>query len=121
MRPYSISDNDIAKAVGGKRVLITGAGGSIGSVLASLVARGEPESIIILSHSEHSLFSVEQALRQDFPDLECRRVLGDVRSMERMDQVFDKHRPQVVFHTAAIKHVPLAEENPCETVLTIRS
>ena len=117
-KQYSIDSCELSKAVKGKRVLITGAGGSIGSELSRMVAKGEPECLILLSHSEHTLFTIEQEIKLRFPDVECFRVLGDVRSTDRMIQVFRRYAPNIVFHTAAIKHVLIAETHINEAVLT---
>ena len=101
----------------GKKVLITGAGGSIGSELSRLVASQEPSALILLSHSEFSLFSIESEIRDKY-NINTYRVLADIRAYSLMAQVCTEYKPDIIFHTAAIKHVPLAEEHISETVLT---
>jgi FlaA1/EpsC-like NDP-sugar epimerase len=108
----------IAHYVRGRRVLVTGAGGSIGSELCRQLARYEPERLVMLDHDESVLLAVQLSLDSagllDTPDL----VIASVRDPARMSQVFDEHRPDVVFHSAALKHVPILESNPTEAVAT---
>lgn len=92
-----------------KVVLISGAGGSIGSELCRQVARIEPGKLILFEHSEYNLYVVEQELRQDFPELEMRIVLGDICDQVAVEMTFVKYKPDVVFHAAAYKHVPILE------------
>ena len=100
----------------GRVVLVTGAGGSIGTELCRQVARSAPSAIVLLGHGENSIFDAQVELRRTFPKLPLRAVIGDIRDDTRMDDVFATHRPSVVFHAAAHKHVPLMEENPEEAV-----
>jgi FlaA1/EpsC-like NDP-sugar epimerase len=102
--------------VAGKRVLITGAGGSIGSELCRQVARLEPTSIALLGHGENSIFDIRGELRRYWPDLSVAVYIADVRHRARMTAVFEHYRPELVFHAAAHKHVRLMEENPAEAV-----
>jgi len=108
----------VEKNMKDKRVLITGAGGSIGSELCHQVADLLPSELIVLSHSELPLYRITNELRQAHPGVIIIPVLADVRSARRMTQVFEIHRPQVVIHAAAIKHVPMAEDNPHEAIQT---
>lgn len=107
-----------ASAVGGKRVLISGAGGSIGSEIARLVCSGAPKAVILLGHSELPLYTIERSLRDRFPSVPVFTRLGDVRDPSRMDYVCGVFGPDIVIHAAAIKHVPMAEANPNEAILT---
>ncbi len=116
--PYLISDENLLAAVESKRILITGAGGSIGSALAVMAAQGEPESLLLVSHSELPLYNVEAAVKEAAPEVECATVLGDVRSFSRMKNICREFKPDIVIHAAAIKHVPMAEKFPCEAVMT---
>lgn len=108
----------IKEYIHGKRVLVTGAGGSIGSEICRQVSRFEPASLIMLGHGENSIFSARMSLSQDFPRLRSHAVIADVRDSARIRDVFAMYRPQVVFHAAAHKHVPLMEENITEAVKT---
>lgn len=100
----------------GRRVLVTGAGGSIGSELCRQIAHYTPDLLILLGHGENSIFEVNEELARRFPDLPTRPVIADVRNRDRLMRVFDRYAPDVVFHAAAHKHVPLMEENPIEAV-----
>ncbi|MHB8763271.1 MAG: polysaccharide biosynthesis protein [Deferrisomatales bacterium] len=102
----------------GKRVLVTGAGGSIGSELARQVAGFGPGQIVLFDQAETPLFHIERELAASFPGVAVAAVLGDVRDRERVEATFRAEGPQVVFHAAAYKHVPMAERNPAETART---
>ena len=109
-------DSTIAEFVTGRVVLITGAGGSIGSELARQIANATPSRLTLLGHGENSLFEAEAQLRGAFPHLRINIVIADIRDGRRLSLVFDRIRPAIVFHAAAHKHVPLMEENPEEAV-----
>lgn len=100
----------------GCTVLITGAGGSIGSELCRQVARARPSSLVLLGHGENSIFDIQVELCQRHPDLTVIPVIADIRDRWRIEQVFERLRPTVVFHAAAHKHVPLMEENAEEAI-----
>lgn len=100
----------------GKRVLISGAGGSIGSELCRQVAHFQPGKLILLDNAETPLFNIERELVEHFPDIPLSPVVGDIRYRARIEAVFDQHLPEVVFHAAAYKHVPMMEHNPAEAV-----
>ncbi len=114
--PAHIDDRLVGSSLSGKRVLITGAGGSIGRELARQVARWKPSTLVLLGHGENSIFEALLELHQDFPALSLHPVIADVRHRARLEAVFAEHRPQVVFHAAAHKHVPLMELNVAEAV-----
>ena len=105
---------EIGKYIKGKRVMVTGAGGSIGSELVRQIARLKPKALILLGRGENSIYKIDEELSENFPDLEKFRVIGDVSDRVWMRQVFEKFKPQIVFHAAAHKHVHLMEENPYE-------
>jgi FlaA1/EpsC-like NDP-sugar epimerase len=107
---------DLCRYLTGCTVLVTGAGGSIGRELCRQVAYASPRRLILLGHGENSIFEAGVELAERFPSLEVRRVVADVREPVRMRQVFDTYQPDVVFHAAAHKHVPLMEENPEEAI-----
>lgn len=100
----------------GRRVLVTGAGGSIGSELCRQIARCDPDRLVLLGHGENSIFAVANELRRAFPRVRFDSVIADVRHEQRMADVFAEHRPEIVFHAAAHKHVPLMEANITEAV-----
>jgi FlaA1/EpsC-like NDP-sugar epimerase len=100
----------------GESVLVTGAGGSIGAELCRQIARVGPERLVLVDHSEANLFEIERELVEDRHFLSTVAVLADVKDEERLREVFDEHRPAVVFHAAAYKHVALMEANPVEAV-----
>ncbi|WP_338131207.1 polysaccharide biosynthesis protein [Cohnella rhizosphaerae] len=106
----------IADYVHNKVVLITGAGGSIGSELCRQVASFAPDKLLLLGHGENSIYTIEMELKHKFPGMLFEPIIADVQDRRRMEEVFDSYRPQVVFHAAAHKHVPLMEKNPAEAV-----
>lgn len=114
--PVRVNDEIVGQALENKRVLVTGAGGSIGRELCRQIARRGPAQLILLGHGENSIFEIFLELREDYPDLTLLPVIADVRDRERIASVFAAHRPQVVFHAAAHKHVPLMEANAVEAV-----
>jgi len=114
--PVRVNDEAVGAALEGKRVLVTGAGGSIGRELCRQIARRNPSELVLLGHGENSIFEILLELNQDYPNLSLSPVIADIRNAERLAQVFTQHQPQVVFHAAAHKHVPLMEVNIVEAV-----
>jgi len=110
-------DDSVRQVYRGKRILVTGAGGSIGSELVRQLLLLEPDSIAALDKDENSIYELEQELAFEFPDARIDCQIGDLRQRERLIPLFAEFRPQVVFHAAAHKHVPLMEKQPCEAVL----
>ena len=108
--PVHLDEGGIAECLTGKTVLVTGAGGSIGSELCRQVARYGPARLVLYELSEFNLYTIEQDLAERFPGLELVRLIGDVKDGDHLLKVFSLWRPQVVFHAAAFKHVPLMEE-----------
>jgi FlaA1/EpsC-like NDP-sugar epimerase len=106
----------IASFLTGKRVLVTGAGGSIGSELCRQIAKMSPASLVLLGKGENSIYEIDQELGWKYPELAMSPVIADVRDKERIQAVFGRFRPQVIFHAAAHKHVPLMEVQPEEAV-----
>jgi FlaA1/EpsC-like NDP-sugar epimerase len=107
---------EIAGYVTGKVVLVTGAGGSIGSELCRQISFFKPEQLLLLGHGENSVYEIEIELRRTYPGLSFIPVIADIQDRHRLEAVFDTYRPEVVFHAAAHKHVPLMERNPAEAI-----
>ncbi|MEO5658032.1 MAG: nucleoside-diphosphate sugar epimerase/dehydratase, partial [Nitrospiria bacterium] len=103
--------------VAGKRVLVTGAGGSIGSELCRQIARHRPARLVLVDRYENNLYAIATALRDTPLGVDVRACLADVLDTDRMQAVFAEHRPHLVFHAAAHKHVPMVEENPVEGIV----
>jgi FlaA1/EpsC-like NDP-sugar epimerase len=115
-RPARIDHDAVAKAVAGRDVLITGAGGSIGSQLAEVIAAFQPASIQLVERAENALFAVDHALARRFPRVARRAVLHDVVDARATDALLADLKPAVVFHAAAHKHVPLMEDHPAHAL-----
>lgn len=115
---YSMERRTVMEMLRGSRVLVTGAGGTIGSELVKQIASFGPSEIVLLDHAEHSLYSVELDVRERFPDVAFYQALCSIRQAKAVRTVFERFRPQYVFHAAALKHVPMVEANPCAGVHT---
>jgi FlaA1/EpsC-like NDP-sugar epimerase len=109
---------DTEAYVSGKTVLVTGAGGSIGSELCRQVAHAKPRMLVMLGHGENALFEAHADLARLFPTTPIRSVVADIRHRDRLLRVFEHHKPHVVFHAAGHKHVPLMEDNVEEAITT---
>ncbi|HET7144899.1 MAG TPA: nucleoside-diphosphate sugar epimerase/dehydratase [Anaerolineales bacterium] len=114
--PVRVNDEKVGRALEGKRVLVTGAGGSIGGELCRQIARRNPAELVLLGHGENSIFEILLELQGSYPTLKLIPIIADIRNMQRLDSVFKQHQPQIVFHAAAHKHVPLMEANPVEAI-----
>ncbi|MEQ9667149.1 polysaccharide biosynthesis protein [Coleofasciculus sp. G2-EDA-02] len=99
-----------------RTVLVTGAGGTIGSEICRQIARLEPHHLLLLGRGENSIFNIEQELRRDFPNLKATPIIADIRHQRRIQTIFQTWQPQIVFHAAAHKHVPLMQHNPTEAL-----
>ncbi len=114
--PVHLDEEGVRQFVTGKTVMITGAGGSIGSELVRQLAQFEPSCLLLVDRSEFGLFGIDRELRETWPKLALMTLVADVGDRERMFSIFATYRPQVVIHAAAHKHVPLMEFNPGEAV-----
>ena len=114
--PVKIDNQLIGSILTDKRILVTGAGGSIGSEICRQIARWNPSQLILLGHGENSIFESLLELKENFSTLDIHPIIADVRDKNRLDQIFKTYQPQVVFHAAAHKHVPLMEINVEEAV-----
>ena len=106
----------IEKFITNKVILVTGAGGSIGSEMCRQVCHFNPALLLLVEQAENALFFIERELRQSFPDVAMKDIICDITDEERVNIIFEKYHPQVVIHAAAHKHVPLMEINPGEAV-----
>ncbi len=128
--PVRLDDAQMSGFIAGKTVLVTGAGGSIGSELCRQIARFAPGRLVLVENSEYALYSIEQEFRDRHPALRVSAAIGDAKDETRMKEIFTRHAPQVVFHAAAYKHVPLMEtdnafqavaNNALSTIVTARA
>lgn len=99
-----------------RTVLVTGAGGTIGSEICRQLARLEPKQLLLLGRGENSIFNIEQELRRDFPNLSITPIIANIRHQSRMERIFEAWKPEIIFHAAAHKHVPLMQHNPTEAL-----
>lgn len=114
--PIELNIDDIAGYLSGKVVMVTGGGGSIGSELCRQIARFNPKLLVILDIYENNAYDLQMELDYRHPELKKEVVIASIRDKKRLEEVFDKYRPDVVFHAAAHKHVPLMEMNPKEAI-----
>jgi len=114
--PVQLDEDAILRVVKGRTVLVTGAGGSIGSELCRQIGRFGPSALMLVEHSENSLFFIDRELRMLFPTLEITVHLADIREKTRVNAILTARKPDVIFHAAAHKHVPMMEANPTEAI-----
>lgn len=114
--PVKVDLGEIGDFLAGKVVLVTGGGGSIGSELCRQIARNKPKQLVVFDIYENNAHSIGLELKDRYPDLNLEVLIGSVRDSRRLNQVFSKFRPDVVYHAAAHKHVPLMEDSPCESI-----
>lgn len=111
-----VNDNQIKESLKGKVVLVTGGGGSIGSELCRQIAKANPKTLVIFDIYENNAYDIQQELLRDFPNLDLRTIIGSVRDYDRLERAFKQFKPELVYHAAAHKHVPLMEVSPNEAI-----
>ena len=114
--PIQADMTDVFHFLAGKTILVTGGGGSIGSELCRQIASHDPKQLIIFDIYENNAYDIQLELKDKYPDLNLVTLIGSVRDSRRLEQVFSEYRPDVVYHAAAHKHVPLMEDSPCEAI-----
>lgn len=114
--PIAVNTGEILQDIEGKRVLVTGGGGTIGSELCRQIAANRPKKLILFDIYENNTYSIQLELERNFPDVDLAVLIGSVRDKGRLEEVFSTYRPQIVYHAAAHKHVPLMEDSPHEAV-----
>ena len=114
--PLRTDMSDVFEMIKGKTILVTGGGGSIGSELCRQIAAHQPERLIIFDIYENNAYAIQQELREKYPEMELTVLIGSVRDLRRLEYVFKKYHPDIVYHAAAHKHVPLMEDSPCEAI-----
>lgn len=114
--PIKVNMEEIFQYIKGKTILVTGGGGSIGSELCRQIAGHEPKQLVIFDIYENNAYDIEQELRASRPDLNLKVLIGSVRDSGRINDVFKQYKPDIVYHAAAHKHVPLMETSPCEAI-----
>jgi len=114
--PIKVNMDEIFQYLRGKVILVTGGGGSIGSELCRQIAGHEPKQLIIFDIYENNAYAIQQELKREHPELNLEVIIGSVRDSRKIFDVFEEFRPQIVYHAAAHKHVPLMEDSPCEAI-----
>ena len=114
--PVKLDNKNIENLIKSKVILVTGGGGSIGSELCRQIAKYKPEKLIMLDIYENSLYDIEQELKTKYPKLKLDAIVASIRDKKRLESIFEKNRPYLVFHAAAHKHVPLMERSPLEAI-----
>ncbi|MGB0386591.1 MAG: polysaccharide biosynthesis protein [Ardenticatenaceae bacterium] len=114
--PIQTNTADILGLTQGRRVMVTGGAGSIGSELCRQIAQLKPSQLILLDHAENSVFYIQNELKKRFPELSLLCLIADIRDSSHLNTIYRRYRPEIVFHAAAHKHVPLMEHNPCEAI-----
>lgn len=116
--PIVLNKDNILRELNGKRILITGAAGSIGSEIVRQVISFNPEYVVLCDQAETPLHELQLEIGDDFPDARTHVVMANIQNRSRMKAIFDEYHPHIVFHAAAYKHVPMMENNPSEAILT---
>ena len=114
--PIRVNMDEIFRYISGKRIMVTGGGGSIGSELCRQIAAHQPEQLVIFDVYENNAYDIQLELKKKYPEMNLEVIIGSVRDSRKIFKVFETYRPQIVYHAAAHKHVPLMEDSPCEAI-----
>ena len=114
--PVELDNNNIKSLINNKVVLVTGGGGSIGEELCRQIMLHNPKQLLMIDIYENSLYDIELELKAKYPDKDIKAIIANIRDKERMFEIFEEYSPEIVFHAAAHKHVPLMENNPTEAI-----
>lgn len=114
--PIEMNLNDMNKIINGKIIMVTGGGGSIGSELCRQIAKYSPKQLVLVDIYENNAYDIQQELVRKYKELDLKVLIASVRDEDKMESIFAKYRPEIVFHAAAHKHVPLMEDSPCEAI-----
>ena len=114
--PIKVNMDEVFGFIKGKTILVTGGGGSIGSELCRQIAYHSPKKLIVFDIYENNAYDIQLELRDKYPNLDLEVLIGSVRDSRRMNQIFEDYHPDIVYHAAAHKHVPLMEDSPCEAI-----
>ena len=114
--PIQVNMNEIFAAIAGRKIMVTGGGGSIGSELCRQIAAHNPKQLVIFDVYENSAYDIQQELKKSYPELNLKVLIGSVRDSRRLHEVFETYTPEIVYHAAAHKHVPLMEDSPNESI-----
>ena len=118
-RPQALLDrNAMKKFICNKKILVSGAGGTIGSELVNQIINYQPKEIILLDNSEFLLYKIEKEIEDKTKNIKVSALLADIKNTKRIDSIFNQNKPEIIFHSAALKHVPIVEKNPLEGILT---
>lgn len=115
--PITVDMDSISNKLKGKRIMVTGAAGSIGSELSWLLANFEPEQLILVDQAETPLHDVRIRMKREWSSVKCATIVTSICHKHRMERIFQDYRPEIIFHAAAYKHVPMMEDNPAESIL----
>ena len=114
--PIEMNLSDMNNIIKDKVIMVTGGGGSIGSELCRQIAKYSPQKLVLVDIYENNAYDIQQELVRKYPDMNLKVLIASVRDEEKMDKIFETYRPEIVFHAAAHKHVPLMEDSPCEAI-----
>ncbi|MEZ5680516.1 MAG: nucleoside-diphosphate sugar epimerase/dehydratase [Erythrobacter sp.] len=115
---YKLDNQSVLRQIAGRSILVTGAGGTIGSELCRQIAQIKPSRLVLLDSSEFNLYQIDMSLRELYPDLNIVTEIASICDSAAVNRVFEANRPSIVFHAAALKHVPIVEANPCAGAMT---